>query len=73
MSTYTLADFDLDLRRARSAHPDWRYGQAVFNVAASTRATAARAESMRGTDRDPFYRSSRAPSFVLALFDEEAS
>lgn len=37
-------------------HPEWRYGQTLFNTLHQVYPTTA--DSIRGTDRDPFYATS---------------
>lgn len=49
-----------------SAHPDWRYGQTVFNVANTLLPDCT--ERLRGSPLDPFYSDAMADAFLDALF-----
>jgi hypothetical protein len=50
---------------ASDAHPSWRLGQAYFNVLAD--ANPALADSIRGSDLDPFYNDDVLPALVVWL------
>lgn len=57
------------IERAAQAHPEWRYGQAVFNTAHAWMPD--RSNRLRATDLDPFHRDDRASAFLDALFGAE--
>lgn len=46
-------DFYAVVRMHIAAHPEWRYGQVLFNSLMDIRPEWA--EEIRGTDKDPFY------------------
>lgn len=48
---------------AHRANPEWRYGQAAFNVL--ERLEPELAEEVRGTVLDPFHQTGRVPEFML--------
>lgn len=57
---------------AMQMHPEWRRGQAFFNVLCNYDPAAA--EAMRGTDIDPFYDNKRIPQaiwFVAERWENE--
>ena len=60
----TREDFDKALQNVYELHPEWRYGQAAFNVLCVMRPELA--ERIRGTDSDPFY---RAPGDLNSFVD----
>lgn len=47
---------------ALAQHPEWRYGQAMFNAAYTLYPAAA--DQMRGGSLDPFHRDERAIPFA---------
>lgn len=49
-------------KRAREIYPEWRYGQAVFNTCHSLFPEIA--DSLRGTEYDPFYEDTRVEAFL---------
>lgn len=49
----------------KTAHPEWRWGQTLFNVLRDVRPELA--EHVRGTELDPFYRDSVAPKFLVEV------
>lgn len=50
------------------AHPEWRYGQLVFNAVHDLRPDIA--DRLRGGDLDPFYASGKASMFLNAVYDQ---
>lgn len=50
---------------AKIVHPEWRRGQAFFNVLYDYDVAAA--EAIRGTDIDPFYDNSRIPQAIWSV------
>lgn len=49
----TIDEFYDEARDRRAAHPEWRYGQALFNTLVDVRPDLS--EQVRGTENDPFY------------------
>lgn len=58
-------EFKLAVHRALGENPEWRYGQACFNVL--TEFDPELAERLRGGDYDPFYSDGRVPNFNIQL------
>jgi hypothetical protein len=62
------AEFMTEVGRAIMKHPEWRYGQTVFNVMHSMHPELA--DKFRGTSVDPFYKDEMAEAFVSACLEE---
>jgi hypothetical protein len=54
------------LARTIGRHPEWRYGQAVWNTALALYPD--QVEPFRGSRIDPFYRDELAEAFLDAIF-----
>ena len=65
-----MIDLDAEIRRAQRRHPEWRYGQAVWNVASER--FPRECDGLLQTSVDPFYSDIRVPLFLAALRDEGA-
>ena len=50
----TFADYKIAIRQAQQEHPQWRLGQAAFNVLYEMRPDLS--EHVRATTLDPFHR-----------------
>ena len=70
-STNTIwLDYCDAVKEARRRHPEWRRGQALFNVLYFEHSGAFDpewADEIRGGPLDPFYIDSRIPRFITAL------
>lgn len=51
-----------EVHRVWSLHPEWRWGQAYFNVLVEHRPDLS--EPIRTTELDPFYLDERMPAFM---------
>lgn len=62
-----FSDFVQAVGARQAAHPDWRYGQTVFNVLYYDGFDPEYANEIRGTDLDPFYNDGRADALLDKL------
>lgn len=60
-------DFYQKLRENIIAHPEWRYGQTVWNTACTMYPEFA--EPYRATEFDPFYRDNIADTFISKVME----
>lgn len=58
----TWSDLTIAIAQAHNAHPEWRYGQLLFNVVHELRPDIS--ERLRSTSVDPFYDSKLSESFL---------
>lgn len=68
---FTRQEYSDRVLRCFIDHPDYRLGQAAFNVALSIWPGIVR--PLVGTPADPFYDDSRLGAFIEAIFDGEDS
>ena len=64
----TRFEFLLKVKEAIKTNPEWRYGQAVFNVMADE--LSEKAEKYRGKDIDPYYHDELVDKFIDACLGE---
>lgn len=72
----TKTEFLAEVDRIREDEPSFRYGQTVFNLAASTDGLREITNKLWSGPRDPFYHDARVPAFLAELepyFDPEDS
>ena len=65
-----MTDFErylLTCAATKTAHPEWRWGQTLFNVLHDVRPDLA--NGVRGSDIDPFHRDSVASRFLQEVED----
>lgn len=67
MSRY--AEYMQFVERRRAEHPEWREGQTYFNVLYYDGFDPEFANSIRGSDLDPFHRDIVISSFLDAVID----
>ena len=63
----TYEKFNREFLQWKASNPDWRAGQTMFNVLAYLDEHAA--ESIRGTNADPYYNDALIPSFFAWMAD----
>ena len=63
----TLEAFMQYVGRMIAAHPDWRYGQVLFNTALGCVPSDV-LEPLWSSNVDPFYDDNKADAFLSALF-----
>lgn len=69
VKTPTLGEFNALVSKKMRECPEWRYGQALFNVAWEHFKDKISGGGIIGGDRDPFYNDERTPSFFCFLVD----
>lgn len=69
VKTRSLNEFNSLVSDKRRECPEWRYGQALFNVAWEHFKEQISGGGIIGSDRDPFYDDGRIPAFLCFLFD----
>lgn len=68
-STPSLTEFNRLVSNKMRECPEWRYGQALFNVAWEHFKDKISSGGVIGGDRDPFYSDERIPAFLCFLID----
>lgn len=64
----TFSEFLMNVTYAYMNSLDWRYGQTCFNILYAMDMDLA--DSIRGTELDPFHDDRRVPEFLARLRDE---
>jgi hypothetical protein len=63
----TFADYLKAVTLTLTTYPEWRLGQAFYNVLDANRPDIAR--KIQGTMRDPFYQDTRIPTFLTFVLE----
>lgn len=72
MTSNKMAEYLYHTATEIQRHPEWRVGQAYFNILHRLHPEVA--DAVRGTSKDPFYNDTRIPAFldeVAAYLEEE--
>jgi hypothetical protein len=56
----------------QQAHPEWRMGQTMFNVAWQEPELRERTDALRGGSVDPFHDDNRCDAFLDAVFGADS-